>query len=155
MFVYPPMQEILILSQYCEAGHPIITRPAVIALTPLQWHHNGLDSVSNHQPNNCLLSRLFGRRSKKTSKVRVTGLCAGNSPGTGEFPAQRDSNTENVSIWWRHHVIVAWWRHMATWNLVNIGSGNGLLPDRTKPLPEPMLTYHWWGPLAFISGQYH
>ena len=41
------------------------------------------------------------RRSNKTSKLRVTGLCAGNSPGTGEFPAQRASN---VSIWWRHHV---------------------------------------------------
>ena len=24
--------------------------------------------------------------------------------------------------------------------LVNIGSGNGLVPDSTKPLPEPMLT---------------
>ena len=22
---------------------------------------------------------------------------------TGEFPAQRDSNAENDSIWWRHH----------------------------------------------------
>ena len=40
--------------------------------------------------------------SKKTSKLRVTGLCAGNSPGTGEFPAQGASNAENVSIWWRH-----------------------------------------------------
>ena len=28
---------------------------------------------------------------------------AGNSPGTAEFPAQRASNAENVSIWWRHH----------------------------------------------------
>ena len=28
----------------------------------------------------------------------------GNSPGTGEFPAQLASNAENVSIWWRHHV---------------------------------------------------
>ena len=27
----------------------------------------------------------------------------GNSPGTGEFPAQMASNAENVSIWWRHH----------------------------------------------------
>ena len=26
--------------------------------------------------------------------------------------------------------------------LVNIGSGNGLLPDGTKPLPEPMFTIH-------------
>ena len=45
------------------------------------------------------------RRSKKTSKLRVTGLCVGNSPVTGEFPAQRASNAENVSIWWRHHVL--------------------------------------------------
>ena len=43
------------------------------------------------------------RRSNKTSKFRVTSLCAGNSPVTGEFPAQRSSNAENVSIWWRHH----------------------------------------------------
>ena len=35
--------------------------------------------------------------------LRATGLCAGNSPGTGEFPAQMASNAENVSIWWRHH----------------------------------------------------
>ena len=44
-----------------------------------------------------------GRRSKKAPRLRVTGLCAGNSLVTGEFPAQRASNTENVSIWWRHH----------------------------------------------------
>ena len=41
---------------------------------------------------------------KKTSKLRVTGLCAVNSPVTGEFPAQMASNAEEVSIWWRHHV---------------------------------------------------
>ena len=51
----------------------------------------------------CLFNRVFRRRSKKTSKLRVTGLCEGNSPVTGEFPAQRASNAENVSIWWRHH----------------------------------------------------
>ena len=44
------------------------------ALIPLQWRHNGRDSVSNHQPLDCLLNRLFRRRSKKTSKIRVTGL---------------------------------------------------------------------------------
>ena len=42
---------------------------------------------------------------KKTSEPRDTGLCAGNSPGTGEFPAQMASYTGNVSIWWRHHEI--------------------------------------------------
>ena len=41
---------------------------------------------------------------KKTSKLCITGLCEGNSPGTGEFPEQMASNAENVSIWWRHHV---------------------------------------------------
>ena len=44
-------------------------------------------------------------RSKKTSKLRVTGLCEGNSPLTGVFPAQMASNEENGSIWWRHHAI--------------------------------------------------
>ena len=39
-----------------------------------------IDGVSNHQPRDCLLKRLFRRRSKKTSKLRVTGLCVGNSP---------------------------------------------------------------------------
>ena len=40
---------------------------------------------------------------KKTWKLRVTGFCVGNSPGTGEFPAQMASNAKNVSIWWHHH----------------------------------------------------
>ena len=43
------------------------------------------------------------RRSKETSKLRVTGLCEGNSPLTDEFLAQMARNAENVSIWWRHH----------------------------------------------------
>ena len=73
-------------------------------MRPLPWRHNGRDGVSNHQPHDCLVNLLFMRRSKKTSKPLVTGLCAGNSHMTGEFPAQRASNAENVSIWWRHHV---------------------------------------------------
>ena len=71
----------------------------------IQWSHNEQGGVSNHQP-------LSGHRSKKTSQLRVTGLCEGNSPVTGEFAAQRASNAENVSIWWRHHVIsfsYVWW----------------------------------------------
>ena len=52
----------------------------------LRWRHNDGDSVSDHQPHDCLLNCLFGRTSKKTSKLRVTGLCAGNSPWTSEFP---------------------------------------------------------------------
>ena len=72
--------------------------------TALQWRCTGRDGISNHQPHNCLLNHLFRRRSKKTSKLRVTGFCVGNSRMTGEFYAQMASNAENVSIWWRHHV---------------------------------------------------
>ena len=61
---------------------------------PLVWRHNEREGVSHHQPHQRLLNRLFGRRSKKTSKLGVTGLCAGNSPVTGEFPPQRASNAE-------------------------------------------------------------
>ena len=60
----------------------------------LQRRHNERDGVSNHRPHDCLLNRLFRRRSKKTSKLRVT-----NSPMTGELPAQMASNVETVSIW--------------------------------------------------------
>ena len=49
------------------------------------------------------------RRSKKTSKLRVTGFCAGNSPVTGEFPTPMASNAENISIWWRHHAKFHGW----------------------------------------------
>ena len=73
---------------------------------PLQWRHNEHNDDSNHHLHECLLNRLFRRRSKKTSQLRVTGLCEGNSPVTGEFPAQRSSNALNVSIWWRHHVLL-------------------------------------------------
>ena len=88
----------------------------------LQWRHNGRDGVSNHQPHDCFLNRSFRHRSKKTSKLRVTGLCAGNSPEAGEFPAQMASNAENVSISWRLHDLKKWnvlwsvsasyWRHI-------------------------------------------
>ena len=66
--------------------------------------------------------------SKKTSKLRVTGLCEGNSPVTTEFPAQRASNAENISIWWRHHVIRICWGggskwvfHTPRWDAVSCG----------------------------------
>ena len=74
------------------------------AVPSLQWRHNGLYGVSNHHTHDCLLNRLFRRRSKKTLKLCVTGLCAGNSMVTDELPAQRTSNAENVAIWWRHHI---------------------------------------------------
>ena len=45
--------------------------------TSLQWRHNGCDGVSNHRRLHCLLYTV-GSGTKKTSKLRITGLCAGN-----------------------------------------------------------------------------
>ena len=50
---------------------------------------------------------------------------------------------QNINLLWPSNAI--WWQ---IW--INIGSGDGLLPDGTKPLPEPMLTYHQWGDVEFM-----
>ena len=67
-------------------------------LSTLQWRHNEHDDVSNHQPHDSLLNYLFNRRTNKTSKLRVTGPCEGNSPVNGEFPTQRASNALLVFV---------------------------------------------------------
>ena len=73
---------------------PVLPLSIKTAIPTLLWRHNGHEGVSNHQPHECLFNRPSRRRSKKTSKLRVTGLCAGNSAETGEFPAQMVSNAE-------------------------------------------------------------
>ena len=75
-------------------------QPLPLWSSSLQWRHNEHNGVSN---SGRLLNRFFRCRSKKISKPRVSGLCEGNSPVTGEFPAQRGSNAKKVPIWWRHH----------------------------------------------------
>ena len=82
----------------------------------LQWSRNERDGVSNHRRLYCLLRR----KSKKTSKLCVTGLCEGKPLVAGGFPSQRASNADNASIsstssWWTwsknaeycwiHHII--------------------------------------------------
>ena len=64
------------------------------------------------------LTVYFRRRSKKKLKLRVIGLCEGNSPVTGEFHAQRASNPENAYIWWRHHS--QHWDRTGCWNISHI-----------------------------------
>ena len=70
----------------------------------LQWRHIERHGASNYQSHDGLLNRLFRRISKKTPKLRDTEHCEGNSPVTGEFPAQKASGAKSVSIWWHHHV---------------------------------------------------
>ena len=69
---------------------PIMWRPlcckSMKCRYALQWRHDDRSGVSNHRRLDCLHNGLFRCRSKKTSKLRVTGICEGNSPVTGEFP---------------------------------------------------------------------
>ena len=67
-----------------------ISVPAVGNHGPLEWCHNERDDIWNHRRLDYLLSRLFRRRSKRTTMLRVTGLCEGKS-----------------TTWWRHHVTQA------------------------------------------------
>ena len=69
---------------------------------PLQWRHNERDGVSNHH----LMIVYSTRRSKKTSKLRVSGLCEGNSPVTDELPAQRASYGKGFQL-----MTASWHRH--------------------------------------------
>ena len=77
--------------QFCltQCACCVICPIYVKSWSPLQWRHNERDGVSNHQPYDCLLMRLFRQRSKKTSKLRVTGFVRGihrwpvNSPHKG------------------------------------------------------------------------
>ena len=122
---------------------------------PLQWRHNERDGVSNQQPHDCLLNRLFRRRSKKTSKLRVTGLCEGNSPVTCEFPAQRASNAkmfplDDVITHYTFHFLCLLTRYLAVssslshvtsasisykiWHVINSGLSFAGRSDHTVPL---------------------
>ena len=109
--MYPWEACLLLRQSKVKRWHEILA--FLLSWFTLQWRRNEHDGVPNHQRHDYLPNRLFKRRSKKTSKLRVTGLCDGNSSVTGEFPAQRASNAENVSIWWRHHEPM-WYRKWIT-----------------------------------------
>ena len=77
--------------------------PYAFRVSSLQWRHNEHDSVSNHQPCDCLLNRLFRRRLQKTSNLRVTGLCVGNSPGPVNSPHKGPVTRKMFP---RHHDVI-------------------------------------------------
>ena len=95
--------QIMAWRQKCDKPFPY----AMLTQSALRWHYNDVimsAMVSQITSLTIIYSTVYSRRrSNKTSKLRVTGLCEGNSPVTAEFPAQMASNAENVSIWWRHY----------------------------------------------------
>ena len=108
-----------------QSHHWLLNRLWYKGTLSLQWHDDERDGVSNHQPRDCLLNRLFRRRSKKTSKLRVTGLCAGNSPVTGEFPTQMASNAEKFPfddfVMPRQHTCRVMWKKFAAITQLEFG----------------------------------
>ena len=74
--------------------------------SPLQWRHNDHYGVSNHQPHDCLLNHLFRRRSKKTSKLCITGLCVGNPPGPVNSPHKGLVMRKIIPFLWCHHTSI-------------------------------------------------
>ena len=111
-------------------------------LQSLRWRHNEWDGVSNHQPQDCLLNRLSGPRSKKTSKPRVTGLCAGihrgpvNSPH--KWPVTRKLFPFGDVIMFRNDYWILWYltrqnkSHVETSNTDNIFTGIRCIPPHLK-----------------------
>ena len=94
----------------------------------LRWRHNDQDGVSNHQPHGCLLNRLFRRRSNKTSKLRVTGLCVGNSPGPVNSPHKGPVTRKMFPF---DDVIM-----YASANSVIIGSGTGFSSIQSQAITQ-------------------
>ena len=108
--------------------------------TTLKWRHNERNGVSNRRHLDGLLNHLFGHRSKKTLKLRVTGLCEGNSPVTDEFPLTKDqwhgkyfhlmtsvwvtvSNIlNNFNEWFNDVIIQCRDSTMTTWDFVHLSN---------------------------------
>ena len=65
-----PMQGVILVCFISTAKYDFLK---IWFISSFQWRHNGRDSVLNHQPHDYLLNRLFRLRSKRTSKLRVTG----------------------------------------------------------------------------------
>ena len=100
----PGLDTDVIIGSHVE---PTTKAKYVFNLNYAVWHYNDVITgamayqISSHTS---VYSTVFsGADKKKTPTLCVTGLCEVNSPVTGEFPTQRVSNAEKVSIWWRHH----------------------------------------------------
>ena len=111
---------------YFYFGHCRLTNDLGSSLPPtaLQWRHNRRDSVSNHRPHDCLRKRLFRRRSKKKSKLRVSGLSAGNKRRhtvnvSASYMGYEITNLSINGIWHAVIAFVAWYIPFgpASWSL--------------------------------------
>ena len=71
--------------------------------------------ASHFTPSQLLFQQFDQDNNKETLKIHIIGHSVGGLhwlPVTGEFPTQRASYAENVSIWWRHHELT--WFNLKT-----------------------------------------
>ena len=131
----------------------------------LHWRQNGCDASQITSLTIVYSTVYSGTDQRKKSKLWITGLCARNSPVTGEFPAQMASNTENVSIWWCHHasIFVSGIYQNTSIFMLSINGGRGLvephsqdyLPQETKSCEQKtMATFSsvGWGMYLLFPG---
>ena len=140
-----------------------------ICTVALHWRHNDHDGVSNHQPHGCLLNRLFRRRSKKTSKLRVTGLCVGNSPGPVNSPhkgpvTRKMFPFDDVIMGYKYRagsVVTATWANISIVNdffylpytvFYTKTSSNGNIFHVTCPLCGDSIGHRWF-PFTEVSDE--
>ena len=128
------------------------------------------DGVSNHRPHNCLLNRLFRSSSKQTSKLRVTGLCEGNSPVTGEFPTQIIGRQTllQLHLHSRFHTWLQWIGQRLTYCKTSSSSSSNFIPNRIQQYNRVCMTnltsnrviidivmwFCWWHRQAAFQIQY-
>ena len=110
---------------------------------PLQWRHSDRDGVSNHQPHHCLLKRLFRRRWKKTSKLRVTGLWE----FTGDQWIPRTKGQERGKCF---DLMTASWHHidyieylLKCWMFSAINDNISVIPQDRRKFNCPYRTRIW------------
>ena len=73
----------------------------------LQWRHNERDGVSNHQPHDCSLKRVFRGRSKKTSSFASLVFVRGIHRWSVNSPHKRPVTRKMLSF---DDVIMSWQR---------------------------------------------
>ena len=85
----------LCLTLFVVHYNDIVMSAMASQITSVTIVYSRFYSGTNHQRNH----------QSSTSLAALLALCVGNSLVTGEFPTQRASNTENVSILWCHNVL--------------------------------------------------
>ena len=120
---------------------------------PLQWRHNGHDGISNHQPHDCLLNRLFRRRSKKTSNsalpvfVRGSHWSAVKSPHKGPLTWKMFTFYDAImaSVVWSCHSILDWYCQSVSMNQQSVNFSRVIhLSSSLSEAKHAPVKGRWW-----------